>query len=64
MFVCVCVCVFRRFQKKGPEVQDEELPRLEDLVASVVSDPLALRRRTMAAAAAERRMQTHQDPAP
>uniref|UniRef100_A0A8C5FV02 Autocrine motility factor receptor n=1 Tax=Gadus morhua TaxID=8049 RepID=A0A8C5FV02_GADMO len=54
----------RRFQKKGPEVQDEELPRLEDLVASVVSDPLALRRRTMAAAAAERRMQTHQDPAP
>ncbi|KAG7275067.1 hypothetical protein CRUP_004833 [Coryphaenoides rupestris] len=48
--------------EKSPEEPDEELPRLEDVVASVISDPQALRRRTMAAAAAERRMQTHQDP--
>lgn len=52
----------RRYLKKGPEDQDDDLPGLEE--ENVQDVNLAtLRRRTMAAAA-ERRMQTQQDPAP
>ncbi|KAM4602692.1 E3 ubiquitin-protein ligase AMFR-like isoform 2-T2 [Polymixia lowei] len=52
----------RRYLNKSPEEQEEDLPRLEEDTAPE-SDLTVLRRRTMAAAA-ERRMQNQQDPAP
>ncbi|TNN66737.1 E3 ubiquitin-protein ligase AMFR [Liparis tanakae] len=52
----------RRFLNNSPEDPDEDLPGLEDDLVPDLS-LTALRRRTMAAAA-ERRMQTQQDPAP
>uniref|UniRef100_A0A668AHV2 E3 ubiquitin-protein ligase AMFR n=1 Tax=Myripristis murdjan TaxID=586833 RepID=A0A668AHV2_9TELE len=52
----------RRYLIKSPEEQEEDLPSLEeDSVPEL--DSTMLRRRTMAAAA-ERRMQNQQDPAP
>lgn len=47
---------------KSPEEQDEDLPGLEEDTALEL-DLTVLRRRTMAAAA-ERRLQNLQDPAP
>ncbi|XP_041643889.1 E3 ubiquitin-protein ligase AMFR-like isoform X2 [Cheilinus undulatus] len=52
----------RKYLNKSPEDQDEDLPRLEGDIAPEL-DMTVLRRRTMAAAA-ERRMQNQQDPAP
>lgn len=59
------VCSFlvcRRYLNKSQEDQNEDLPGLEEDVALEL-DLNVLRRRTMAAAA-ERRMQNQQDPAP
>lgn len=52
----------RRYLNQSPEDQDEDLPGLEE-DTFLELDSTVLRRRTMAAAA-ERRMQTHPDPAP
>lgn len=52
----------RRYLNKSEEDQNEDLPGLEEDVALEL-DLNVLRRRTMAAAA-ERRMQNQQDPAP
>ncbi|XP_075906662.1 E3 ubiquitin-protein ligase AMFR-like [Nelusetta ayraudi] len=52
----------RRFLNKSEDDQAEDLPGLEEDLAPEL-DLTVLRRRTMAAAA-ERRMQNHQDPAP
>lgn len=54
--------VRRRFLNKSEDDQAEDLPGLEEDLAPEL-DLTVLRRRTMAAAA-ERRMQNHQDPAP
>ena len=52
----------RRYVNKSPEEQDEDLPGLEE-DTTLELDLTVLRRRTMAAAA-ERRLQNLQDPAP
>lgn len=52
----------RRYLNKSPEDQDEDLPGLEEDILPELNLTV-LRRRTMAAAA-ERRMQNQQDPAP
>lgn len=52
----------RRFLNNSEDDQAEDLPSLEEDVAPEL-DFTVLRRRTMAAAA-ERRMQNQQDPAP
>uniref|UniRef100_A0A673BP66 E3 ubiquitin-protein ligase AMFR n=1 Tax=Sphaeramia orbicularis TaxID=375764 RepID=A0A673BP66_9TELE len=52
----------RRYLNKTPEDQDEDLPGLEE--DSALELDLTVLRRTTMAAAAERRMQNQQDPAP
>ncbi|XP_034043198.1 E3 ubiquitin-protein ligase AMFR-like [Thalassophryne amazonica] len=52
----------RRYLNKTPEHQDEDLPGLEEGIVSELNSTML--RRTNMAAAAERRMQTQQDPAP
>lgn len=53
---------YRRYLHKGQEDHEEDLPRLEEDSPAEL-DSSVLRRRTMAAAA-ERRMQHQEEPAP
>lgn len=62
MIKCFSIIPCRRYLNKSPEDQDEDLPGLEEDIAPDFNLTV-LRRRTMAAAA-ERRMQNQQDPAP
>lgn len=62
MIMCCSIIPCRRYLNKSPEDQDEDLPGLEEDIAPDFNLTV-LRRRTMAAAA-ERRMQNQQDPAP
>lgn len=63
MLICCLLLPCRRYLNKSPEDQeDEDLPGLEEDTVPELNLTV-LRRRTMAAAA-ERRMQNQQDPAP
>lgn len=62
MSTCCSLLPCRRYLNKSPEDQEEDLPGLEEDIAPELNLTV-LRRRTMAAAA-ERRMQNQQDPAP
>lgn len=61
--MCCSFLLCRRYLNKSQEDQDEDLPGLEEEDSAPELDLTVLRRRTMAAAA-ERRMQNQQDPAP
>lgn len=62
IIMCCSLLPCRRYLNNSPEDQDEDLPGLEEDTLPELNLTV-LRRRTMAAAA-ERRMQNQQDPAP